>query len=296
MRKFNAINFIPYLIALLVYLFPKITQAEAQPPSLGNFALPSAQQPGPLLSFGQNIIDKNQLQIFVDPNYLKEPNQHYLTVPFSALYGLSDQASVLVTLPWAVDYVNKPYHSSGIGDISFQVEYAFFEKSTATYVDQFTFVNSLSLPTGSFNKKPSTGFGTPSVFAGATFNRMSVDWLLFASPGVIWITKNQNIQLGTEYFYQCGLGRNIHSVPGQYIFFLLGELDGTYLGKIKLMAIPIPTPVVISFTRPLHCGFQPNDGFSSWDYPCPLVNIGMEIKVKQAILPQLPQAGRLTNA
>lgn len=234
MRKFNAINFIPYLIALLVYLFPKITQAEAQPPSLGNFALPSAQQPGPLLSFGQNIIDKNQLQIFVDPNYLKEPNQHYLTVPFSALYGLSDQASILVTLPWAVDYVNKPYHSSGIGDINFQIEYAFYEKSTATYVDQFTLVNNLSLPTGSFNKKPSTGFGTASVFAGATFSRMSVDWLLFASPGVTWITKNQNIQLGTEYFYQCGLGRNIHSVPGQYIFFLLGELDGTYLEKNKI--------------------------------------------------------------
>lgn len=234
MKKFNAIVFIHFTAFLLLFR-SGIAQAEtpSQPPDQGNYALPSAQEPGPLLSFGQNIIDKNDLQVFVDPNYLKSVNQHYLTVPFSVLYGLSDQASLLVTLPWDASFVNKPYHSSGVGDVYFQVEYAIYASSNASYEDQLTFVNNVSLPTGSFNKYPSTGFGTPSVFVGASYSRMSVDWLLFASPGIAWITKNQNIQLGKEYFYQCGLGRNIHSVSGQYIFFVLGELDGTYFEKNK---------------------------------------------------------------
>ncbi|ASQ45940.1 hypothetical protein [Legionella clemsonensis] len=237
MRKPNVLCFIPYF--LIIYLLSGITQAETQPPSQGNFALPSAQQPGPFTSFGQNIIDKNQLQLFVDFDYLKSVDEYSVQVPFNALYGLSDQASFLVTLPWTVNYVDKFYHSSGVGDISFQVEYVLYEKSNASYDDQITLVNGLTLPTGSFKKSP-TDTGATTVFIGTTFSRMSVNWLLFASPGISWATKNKNIQLGTEYLYQCGIGRNFHSVPGQYIFFLLGELNGTYTEKNKVSGYSIP--------------------------------------------------------
>ena len=40
----------------------------------GNLALPTSQQPSPLFCFGQNIVDKGDVQIFGDVDYLKGKN------------------------------------------------------------------------------------------------------------------------------------------------------------------------------------------------------------------------------
>lgn len=56
------------------------SESQNEPPNLGNFALPTSQQPGPFFSFGQSLIDKNQIQFYVSPNYLYYKNENYLTI------------------------------------------------------------------------------------------------------------------------------------------------------------------------------------------------------------------------
>ncbi|HFF3083611.1 hypothetical protein [Legionella pneumophila] len=103
------------------------------------------------------------------------------------------------------------------------------------YVDQMTFVGALTAPTGSAKKDPSTGFGSLSYFLGGTYNRMSVDWFGLVSSGLNVITKHDGMKLGNQYLYQFGLGRNIKSETGKYIFFGLVEVNGVYTGKDKFI-------------------------------------------------------------
>lgn len=229
-------------LLLVISALPKIAIGEAssiesqnEPPSIGNYALPASQQPGPFLSFGQALIDKNQVQFYVSPNYLHFKNENFLTISSSLVYGLSNKASFLVSVPVAINYVNETSRSHGLGDTYFQGEYAFYENSNFRYTEQMTFVGGLTTPTGSVNKDPSTGIGSVSYFLGGTYNRMSVDWLGIASTGLNVITKHHSMKLGNQYLYQMGLGRNIKSVTGKYIFFGLVEVNGIYIEKNKFI-------------------------------------------------------------
>lgn len=61
-----------YLRRILLFLlfFSSFNiRAADKPPSIGNFSLPSSQQPGPFFSFGQNIVDKHQLIVSYNPSY-----------------------------------------------------------------------------------------------------------------------------------------------------------------------------------------------------------------------------------
>lgn len=229
-------------LLLIISALPKIaigetssTESQNQPPSIGNFALPTSQQPGPFLSFGQTLIDKNQVQFFVSPNYLQMKNENYLTISSSVVYGLSNKASLLVAMPVAASYVNEISHSHGLGDAYFQGEYAFYENSNFRYAEQITFDGGFTAPTGSVHKDPSTGFGSVSYFLGSTYNRMSVDWFGLVSSGLNVITKHDGMKLGNQYLYQMGLGRNIKSESGKYIFFGLIEVNGIYTEKDKFI-------------------------------------------------------------
>ncbi|MCL9683759.1 hypothetical protein [Legionella maioricensis] len=211
----------------------------ASPPSVGLFSLPFSQQPGPFLSFGQNIIEKNKLQIYLSPTYLKLDDQYYFAFTPSLLYGLTDSASFYLYTPWAIDYRapdhnNDIHHSSGASDTSLQFEYAFYQGSDSTKTEFASFVTAVTLPSGTFNKFPSTGFGSPSYFWGVTFNQTFIDWLWFVSPGLFKFTPYNNVHLGSQYLYQLGIGHNIFSVKNQYIFSGLLELNGQYTEKNKI--------------------------------------------------------------
>lgn len=151
--------------------------AKPEPPQIGLFSLPSSQQPGPFRSFGQNIIDKNQIQIFGEVNYL-----HYSSINYSwdaiptFTYGLNDTSSIFLSVPYSLRNVSKSNHSSGIGDGILQGEYAFYSDSNATFYTTATMVGNVTLPTGSYHKNPQTGLGSPSFFGGVTYNQMWVDW------------------------------------------------------------------------------------------------------------------------
>ena len=135
---------------------------EVEQPKVGNLALPGSQQPGPLLGFGQNVVDKHDTQAFLFPDFLIGRRKSFTEMAPSILYGIRDDLSIFIELPIAAQFKSRENRSSGPEDLVVQLEYAFHTHKTATATNQMTLVTSLLLPTGNDRKEPPTGFGSPS--------------------------------------------------------------------------------------------------------------------------------------
>ncbi len=225
------------LTCLIAYIFSYFITCEAsdnvEPPKIGNFALPYSQQPGPLIAFGENIIPKNETQLYLFADDYAGVNKYFIDVIPSVVYGLTDTFSVFINVPYAARYNTDKQSSSALEDAFIQFEYAFYYGSTSTYYEEATVVTAISFPTGSIRKNPTTGFGSPSFFLGMTFNRTYADWLFFGSPGATVATSLNGTKFGNEYLYQIGFGRNIADVNG-WIFAWLIEGDGIYTGRNRI--------------------------------------------------------------
>lgn len=210
------------------------------PPQEGNFALSAPQQPGPFLSFGQTLVDRNDVQIQYSDYTVVPQSSGGSNRNIAVTYGFSDTTDVYLNFPVESSYGVRVTRSSGLGDVLFQLEHAFYTAGNRKYQDQATVVGAITLPlqdASSLAKRNNpgqlVGYGAPVYFVGATYNRTYVDWLAFASPGVLLTTVADHIQLGSQVFYQAGLGRVIKSVSNKYIFSGLLEFEGQYTAKDK---------------------------------------------------------------
>ena len=208
-------------------------EGKVEPPKVGNFALPASQQPGPLVSFGENIIDEGVIQFYLVADATIGKNSYTTDVIASPLYGITDTFSCIFNVPFSPGDKEGPHHSSGIEDISAQFEYAFLCTSNSHAQDQATIVAGISFPTGSATKDPPTGLGSNSYFLGATFNHTEINWFFFTSHGAILTTSKHGTQFGDQLLYQFGFGRNIPS-SAEWIFAWLVELDGIYAWKNRI--------------------------------------------------------------
>ncbi|MBX9622017.1 MAG: hypothetical protein K2X28_08385 [Alphaproteobacteria bacterium] len=208
-----------------------------EPPKVGNFTLPTSQQPGPLVSFGENIVDKNQTQLFLFADDYRGVKKHTIDIIPAILYGAADDLSIFFNVPVAASYKENKSRSSGLEDMFLQLEYAFYTNKTSELIDQATLVMNMTFPTGSTKKQPPTSFGSSSFFLGATFSRMYTDWFGFTSHGVVLTTSHDSTKFGNEFFYQAGFGRNILSIDSEWIFAWMIEADGQYTEKNKVKSI-----------------------------------------------------------
>lgn len=213
---------------------------EESPPKIGNFLLPGSQQPGPLISIGQNIIDKNQTLLFLLADAFKGPGKESIDVVPSLLYGITDDFSVLFTVPFAARYREDQARSAGVEDMSLQFEYSFYGNKTSSYTEQATILGNVSFPTGSTKKDPSTGTGSPNFLLGATYNRVWVDWFAFTSPGVVLTTIHDGVKAGNQFLYQFGVGRNIATLCSNMTFAGIVEVTGQYVRRDKVRGITDP--------------------------------------------------------
>lgn len=214
--------------------------ANEEPPHEGNFSLPISQQPGPLLGFGSNIIEKNQIQLFNDVTYFEGNDTSALTDIPNVLYGITDDLSIFLNVPIALELEYDINHSSGLEDTSLQLEYIYYSSQTKRYTHQSTVVGNVTFPTGSNEKNPPTGFGSYSYLVGTTLNRIYVEWFTFGFLGALLTTNDNTTRYSNEYYYQYGLGRNIYSIPDKLITAWMIEIDGVYTDKNKINGITDP--------------------------------------------------------
>lgn len=206
---------------------------EEKPPRIGNFSLPTSQQPAALVGFGGNIIDKGEVQLyfFADGFFGKQKILSDL-IP-SVLFGITDTWSIYFNFPYAPVLKDGRKRSSGPEDFFIQLEYAFYNKSRALYQDQATVVANITAPTGSVKKNPPTGFGSPSLFLGGTFYRTYVHWFFFTADGAILTTADNRYKAGDQFLYQMGFGKNFDS-PEDWIYAWMVEITGQYYQKNRV--------------------------------------------------------------
>jgi hypothetical protein len=217
-----------------------VTGSQNSPPEIGNFSLPPSQQPGSLLSFGENIFNKGEMQFFTFGDYLRSAKSYGTEVGAALIYATTDSSSLLISNAYSLRQKEGNFHSSGFGDMALQYEYAFYAAANREFSDQATIVAQTLLPTGTVTKNPATGFGSPSYFLGGTFLRNYVDWLFFTSHGVLVTTSHHGIKVGNEFLYQAGLGRNIAYLSSEWIFNWALEATGQYSEKAKIMGVKSP--------------------------------------------------------
>lgn len=210
-----------------------VGKKEKQPAKIGNFALPSSQQPSGVVGFGENIIDKGEVQLMCPTNEFIGKNKTTINTIPSILFGVTETFSLLFNFPFT-PLLKEDYHKSrGLEDFSIQPEYAFYTKSTANFLDQATLVANITFPTGSTKKDPATGFGAPSLFVGATYSHERVDWFVFTACGAVLTASAHKTKFGDQFLYQFGFGRNIPSPKG-WIYAWMIEIDGQYSKKNRM--------------------------------------------------------------
>lgn len=223
----------PYFLMLcflMTSLWAEEKKEVEKPPAIGNFALRESQQPSGLFGFGGNIIAEGEIQLYLFADDFVGKRKTTVDIIPSVLFGVTDYFSILFNFPFTPYLKDDCHRSSGWEDCSVQLEYAFYAKSTSTYTDQATIVGNVTFPTGSTHKNPPTGFGSPSIFIGATYYRTYVDWILFTSQGGILTTSDHGTKFGDQFLYQFGIGKNLPSPPG-WIYAWMLELDGEYNKK-----------------------------------------------------------------
>lgn len=206
---------------------------EEEPPKVGNFTLPTSQQPAALFGFGGNIIDKGEVQLYFFADEFVGRRKLIIDLIPSVLFGITDDWSIFFNFPFTPIFKDGCHRSSGLEDFFIQLEYAFYNKKTYNYVDQATLVANITAPTGSARKNPPTGLGSPSLFLGGTYYRVWVDWFVFTSDGAILTTSENRTKFGDQFLYQFGLGRNILSSPDM-IYAWMVEVDGQYSKKNRI--------------------------------------------------------------
>lgn len=206
---------------------------EEKPPAIGNFALPTSQQPAALFGFGGNIIDKGEIQTYLFYDDFEGKCKALIEPIPSVQYGITDAFSVALIYPFAALSQDGPDRSSGLEDFLLQFEYAYYTKGTSRYVDQATILWSFTFPTGSVYKNPPTGLGAPALFIGGTYYRTWIDWFIFTDQGVLLTTSHRGTKFGNQFLYQFGIGKNIPSPKG-YIYAWMVELDGQYGEKNRI--------------------------------------------------------------
>lgn len=211
----------------------KMPDPKQEPPKIGNFSLPSSQQPSALIGFGGNIIDQGEVKLFLFADEFVGRKKLVTDVIPRALYGINDRTSILFSFPFTPIMRDGHHTSSGLEDFSAQLEYAFFNKKTLSYTDQATVVANMTFPTGSVKKNPSTGFGSPSFFLGITYYRTAVNWIAFTSHGALITTSHHGTKIGNQFLYQFGFAKNLPS-PKEWIYAWMLEVDGQYSEKNRI--------------------------------------------------------------
>lgn len=202
-----------------LYASEKVAQV-----TTGNFALPTSQQPGPLFSFGQNIISKNDAIGLVSCGYNKGLHKDLSAIVINVLYGATDKLAMLCTLPAVAQHYNDDGHS-GLGNFSVTLEYQYYFKERYASSLEATILGSFSFPTGTATQEPLTGSESPGLFLGTTLILTTIDWYVYMTTGEQFLLSGDGSRPGNQYLLQGGVGRNIPS-PHGWIFMGLIELAG----------------------------------------------------------------------
>ncbi len=241
MKTINIVSIYTLLLCLSFDLLAHIQDKTVPPPPVGNFSMPSVTQISPLISFGQLLISKNTLFPQLSGSYTQSNHGYTNTIAPNVIYGILDNLSITFFAPFTTKSRSFSSTSSGIDDLSLQLEYGYFSKATLKSSLQATIVGAVYFPTGSSSKNPPTGTGSFSYLLGTTLAYLSSNWYAFLSPGAFLTMSHHGTKFGNSFLYEWGFARCLNFLSSKKcISNLMIEFDGTYSRKNKIDGITNP--------------------------------------------------------
>ena len=224
------------ILAMLLFLCPYVSAAFLTEGKEGNLAFPTSQEPSPLFSLGQNIVDKKDLLALATFEQNGGHMRDYISLIPSVLYGITDDLSILGYLPIVFEYKQDDHGKlkRGIGDLTLQAEWAFYNNDQPDRSYQATFVGNIGLPTGAWRPdKPNLGLANVSFLLGGTFSYLSANWYAFISGGALLTTTRESTKYGNQFFYEAGAGYRLGTIKN-WLFNIILEFNGAFYQSDKL--------------------------------------------------------------
>ncbi len=201
---------------------------------IGNFALPSSQQPSTLYGFGQYVLDQGDLLgACATQSEFGHANNNFNTVFPYLIYGIRDDMVMIFTLPIAAQFNQGCESSSGLLDAIIEIEYLTYEYKTERSSWEVSLEGALFLPVGHKHAKPELSFGSPAFFAGIITRYIAIDWYWYASTGGTFTTSHNKTKAGNEFLYQTGFGKNVGYESEKWLCTLMLEMNGICMQKEK---------------------------------------------------------------
>jgi hypothetical protein len=186
--------------------------------------------PGPLFSFGQNIVPKGSSYLSASAYQFKGRKIEFTLFLPRLVYGLREDLSMVISVPTAINFNYCGFQSSGLQDVRIALEYQLFKKNVGDGKLRMTILGSPSFPTGSIKKNPPTGLGSMGFFMGTTQAYLTHAWYLFFSDFYYLTTKKNGTKFGNTFLYQAGVGKDFYPID-RAIVTLMMECYGTVEGK-----------------------------------------------------------------
>lgn len=230
-----------HILLIIAFLMPDFVQSHSCIKSaperlhIGNFALPSSQQPSSLYGFGQYVLDEGDfLGACATVTELGHKNNNSNTIIPYLIYGIRDDTVLIVSIPIAAQHSEGPVSASGLLDAIIELEYLIYEAGTELSVWEVSLEGALSLPFGSTHKKPATGFGSPAFFVGIITRYMSTEWYWYVSAGGTFTTSQHKSRAGHGFLYQTGFGKNVGYESDKWLCTVMLEMNGICIQKSKV--------------------------------------------------------------
>jgi len=228
-----------------------------------------ASIPGPLFSFGQNIMREKSFMI--DSYFEVQEGLEYVYSEWDPMlmYGVTEKTTLTVIFPIISERINR-LSSTGAGNITLNFEHALYNHFEKDSNHQWTILASLLLPTAKKTHlaainvnlaQPSTSF-----FIGTTAHHISAQWYVYAAVGALFGFPSNNTKYGTAILYDFGLSFPLRDRENSYLSIIFeangrfrssdvvdGIIDGLS-GNNRIWIGPVFHWVYSEWT--LQCGFQ----------------------------------------
>ena len=227
-----------YKITLPLLLCVSIYAMNQEP--IGNFA--NNRNPNTYFGFGQNIFAQGSIVPYLSLAQQKGSGQNYITLTPEVVYAFTNNFSLDVTLPIVPLFDQNNCKGHGVGDLTAQLEYAFYGKQEKTFYNEATIVTNVTLPfthissTKSVEELSAISNGGVSFFIGSTLSHLSIKWYTYIAAGAVLTTSRKNTKIGNTILYQGGFGRNLGN-PGGITLALLIDINGVFSAKNKVCSV-----------------------------------------------------------
>lgn len=239
--------------------------------------------PGPLFSFGDNILPAKQVKCDTMLDYLIGDQVEATVVTHSWLVGISDRLSMELGFPIFFHQRDNKISSPGLGSIFTQFEYGFYKYDNAeTEIDHLaTILFRIGYPTATTDLLNIDAVLTPNFLFGFTNNFIVSHWTFYQAIGWIRNTEDKNKKtLGHQFLYTLGGGRTLFD-KGTYAICLMLEATGVHSQPATIDEAKISVASNLLLLGPtLRIGFHGQKVFQcGFQYPICQTRIAQERKL-----------------